>query len=203
MSTNGPSRLPPARRSAHHREDERRAASRSRGAPLVLAVMSALIVALGSGWLGPFVLMPVAACAASTMFLMHGTREEAPAHVAVWVVAILATFGVEWLHLVPAAYTFTGGDIVLHSRLLRLPEGATIACLAYTSVSFVAFLGYFVAQLRGKQREAERRLLWPGHGCSTRQRAFRRRARRATDRRRQAADERDAREAGGRGRCAS
>jgi hypothetical protein len=47
---------------------------------------------------------------------------------------------------------------VLHARLLRLPEVPTLACLAYTSVSFVGFLGYFVTQLRGRQRDAERRL---------------------------------------------
>jgi hypothetical protein len=42
--------------------------------------------------------------------------------------------------------------------MLRLTEAPTLAFLVYTSVTFVGFLGYFVAQLRGKQRDAERHL---------------------------------------------
>jgi serine/threonine-protein kinase len=132
--------------------------SRSRTFPRVLAVMTAVVVGLGSAYLGPFVLTPLAACAASTMFLIHATRDEAPALLGIWLVAILATFGVEWLHLVPPAYSFEGGEIVLHARMLRLPEVPTVAFLAYTTVSFVGILGYFVAQLRGKQRAAERQI---------------------------------------------
>jgi serine/threonine protein kinase len=131
---------------------------RSRAFALVLTGASALVVALGSAYLGPFVLTPIATCAASTMFLIHGTREEAPAIIAIWLLAVVAMFGVEWLHVVPAAYTFRGGDLVLHARMLNLPEVPTVLFLAYSTLSFVGVLGYFVAQLRGKQREAERQL---------------------------------------------
>jgi serine/threonine-protein kinase len=150
-----------------------RAASRSRAAPVALALLSGVVVALGSAWLGPFVLTPLAACAASTMFLVHATREETPPVLGVWLAVTAIPFAVEWFHLVPPAYAFHGGEIVLHARMLALPEGPTLLFLAYTSLSFVGFLGYFVAQLRGKQRDAERRLfgqawllqrLFPGDG---------------------------------------
>ena len=134
----------------------------ARGLPqapaLALAVLTAAIVAGSSAWLGPFVLTPLAACAAVTVFVIHGTREEAPTLVGIWLVATLLPFGVEWLHLVPAAYSFRAGEIVLHPRLLSLPEGPTLALLAYSAVAFVAFLGYFIAKLRTNQRDAERRL---------------------------------------------
>lgn len=135
-----------------------RAALRSRVASLILAGMSSVVVALGSSYLGPFVLTPIAALAVSTMFLIHAKKEEAPAIIGIVVAGVVASFGVEWLHLASPAYTFRDGDIVLHARTMRLPEIPTVGFLLYSAVTFVGFLGYFVAQLRGKQRDAERRL---------------------------------------------
>ena len=134
------------------------AALRSKIAPMTLAAMAALVVAMGSAYLGPFVVVPLAALGVTMMFMIHGKREEAAGLVAVSSLGLLAAFGVEWLHIFPPAYTFQGGDIVLHARMLKLPEVPTVGFLLYTSVSFVVFLGYFVAQLRGKQRIAERQL---------------------------------------------
>ena len=135
-----------------------RTAIRSRVPAIVLASVCSLIIALTTTFLGPFVLVPVAACAACTMFLIHSAREEAPVLGGIWILGIFAAFSVEWLHLLPPAYSFTNGDIVLHPRLLNLPETTTMAFLTYTSVSFVAGIGWAVSLIRGKQRDAERRL---------------------------------------------
>ncbi len=133
-------------------------APRSRAFPLLLSAMTALAVGIGTSYLGPFVLTPLAACASLTMFLMHATKEEAPGILGVWLFAMLAAFAVEWLHWVPPAYTFEGGQITLHARMLSLPEAPTLAFLVYSNLSFIGGLGYFVAQLRGKQQQAERQL---------------------------------------------
>ena len=52
----------------------------------------------------------------------------------------MAPFLVEFSGLVPPAYSFANGDLVLHARSLRLPEGPTIAGLIYLSASFLVLL---------------------------------------------------------------
>jgi serine/threonine-protein kinase len=140
---------------------------------IALSALSAATVSLCSCWLGPFVLVPVAACATSLMFIVHGTRRERPYLVGIWVVALLAPYVVEMTGLAPPAYSFRPGELVLHARALELPRGPTLAALAYTSISFVAMLATFVGRLRDRQRAAERRLfvqawhlrqLFPGKG---------------------------------------
>jgi uncharacterized membrane protein YhaH (DUF805 family) len=70
----------------------------------------------------------------------------------------VAPFLVEFSGLVPPAYSFVNGDLVLHARSLRLPEGPTIAGLIYLSASFLVLLCIFVGRLRDRQRAAERSL---------------------------------------------
>jgi eukaryotic-like serine/threonine-protein kinase len=132
--------------------------ARSQWQSLTLAALSAAVVALSSGWLGPFVLVPVAACATGLMFIIHCTRRERPYLLGIWTAALLAPFAVEALGLVPPAYSFRGGELVLHARSILLPEGLTMAALAYTSVSFFFLLAVFVGRLRDQQRLAERHL---------------------------------------------
>jgi uncharacterized membrane protein YhaH (DUF805 family) len=131
---------------------------RSRVPPIVLCVATATVIMMTSSWLGPFVLVPLAACAGVMMYLMHLRRHEQWTFLGIWLVAIVVPFVVEALHLVPPAYSFRDGELILHPRLLNLPETPTMAFLVYSSVAFVAFLGYFVAILRRKQHDAERRL---------------------------------------------
>jgi serine/threonine-protein kinase len=137
---------------------QRRNGARSRVHALLLATLTAAIVALSSAWLGPFVLAPLAACATAMMFLVHGSKTERPWLLGIWSVAALLPFAIEQLGVVPPAYTFRGDELVLHARALELPRGPTLATLAYTSVAFIVLLGFFIGRLRDKQREAERRL---------------------------------------------
>ena len=140
---------------------------------IVLSALTSATVAFCSTWLGPFILVPIAACATGMMFVVHCTARERPWLIATWVAAILLPYAVELTGVLPPAYSFRPGELVLHARALELPRGPTLAALAYTSVTFVVLLAVFVGRLRDKQREAERRLfvqawhlrqLFPGKG---------------------------------------
>lgn len=135
-----------------------RGGQRSRAPAVVLSVMSGLAVAGSSCWLGPFVLVPAVAAGSAVFFVIHSTRRERPWLVGVWSAATLAPFLVELSGRLPPAYSFVGGDLVLHARSLRLPEGPTIAGLAYMSVTFLILLCIFVGRLRDRQQTAERSL---------------------------------------------
>jgi serine/threonine-protein kinase len=135
-----------------------RVGQRSRASAIILSVMSALAVAGSSCWLGPFVLGPAVFVGSAVFVVIHSTRRERPLLVGIWAVASLVPFLIELSHRFPPAYTFRDGDLVLHSRSLQLPEGPTIAGLAYFSVSFLILLCFFVGRLRDKQRAAERSL---------------------------------------------
>jgi serine/threonine-protein kinase len=135
-----------------------RSGARDTRAALALALLSGAVVATVSGWLGPFVLVPLAACATAVMFVMHSTHAERRWLLAVWVGAALAPFAAEALGVFPPAYSFRGGDLILHARGIELSPGPTIIALVYTSVSFLVLLLVFVGRLRDRQREAERRL---------------------------------------------
>jgi eukaryotic-like serine/threonine-protein kinase len=132
---------------------------RSRIIGIAIAVLTAAAVAGVSSWLGPFVVAPAAATGAAAYFVIHSTRRERPWLIAIWCLSALLPFGVELTGLVPPGYTFTSdGDLVLHARALRLPEGPTLVGLAYVSASYVLLLCIAVGRLRDKQRLAERSL---------------------------------------------
>jgi serine/threonine-protein kinase len=135
-----------------------RVGQRSRASSIILSVMSGLTVAGASCWLGPFVLVPAAAAGSALFFVIHSTPDERPWLVGIWATVSLLPFAVELSGKFPPAYSFVNGDIVLHARSLRLPEGPTIAGLAYLSVSFLVLLALFIGRLRDRQRAAERSL---------------------------------------------
>jgi serine/threonine-protein kinase len=125
---------------------------------VLLSSLTAAVIALTSALFGPFVLVPGAACAAAIMFVIHCSRAERPWLIGVWTVAVALPFGVELLGVVPPAYSFRPGEVVLHARAIDLPEGPILAALAYTSVSFLLLACVFVGRLCDRQRAAERRL---------------------------------------------
>jgi serine/threonine-protein kinase len=125
---------------------------------VILSILSGAVVALSSGWLGPFVLTPLAACATAVMFVLHSTRAERPWLIGVWATSALAPFAAELSGLVPPAYAFRPGELVLRARILEVPPVPTLIALVYTSVSFLVLLSIFVGRLRDQQRAAERRL---------------------------------------------
>jgi serine/threonine protein kinase len=134
--------------------------TRSRGSGHVLAIAAILgaTLALTSAWLGPFVLVPVGTCGIAILFGSRATPKERPWLILIWALAVLVPFGVELLHVFPPAYTFEGGNLVLHPRVLNLPEGMTMLALAYTALTFQLLPMLFLGQLRDKQRDGDRRM---------------------------------------------
>jgi len=125
---------------------------------MVVAVLLGSTLAMTSRWLGPFVLVPVAACSIAMLFGTRCRPNERPWLVLLWSLVVLAPFAVEMLHVLPPMVTFQGSDIVLHAGILDLPKGLTLAALAYTSLTFMLLPMIFVGQLRDKQRDGDRRL---------------------------------------------
>jgi serine/threonine-protein kinase len=125
---------------------------------LTMAGLLATTLALSSCWLGPFVLAPVATTAIAMLFASRCKARERLPLIVLWGTAVLAPFALELLHVLPPAYTFRAGEVVLHARALALPEGLTTAALAYTSLTFMVLPMIFVGQLRDKQRSGDRKL---------------------------------------------
>jgi serine/threonine-protein kinase len=122
---------------------------------LVLAVLVFSAVGGLSVWLGPFVLVPVASATVTLWFALHAAGRERAVVIALGILAVLVPFTLELLHLVPAAYEFRNGDLVLHPRALRLPPGVTQAGLVYTSVGFSLLPAVFLGRLRDALGRAE------------------------------------------------
>ncbi len=124
---------------------------------MILASMLATTLGLASCWLGPFVLVPVATCSIAIVFASRCKKSERPWLVLIWSLGVLVPFALELLHVLPPAYSFVGGDLVLHARALNLPEGRTLAGLAYTALTFMVLPMFFVGRLRDRQLESDRR----------------------------------------------
>jgi serine/threonine-protein kinase len=124
---------------------------------MVMAVLLATTLGLSSCWLGPFVLAPVSISTIGILFASRSRRAERPWLLLIWGLAVLLPFAVELLHLVPPAFTFRDGDLILHARALNLPPGLTLAGLAYTSLTFMALPMLLVGELRDRQRAGDRR----------------------------------------------
>ncbi len=125
---------------------------------VVLNVVIAATLAMTSCWLGPFILVPLSCSAVALIFGSRCKASERPWIILIWALAILLPFGVELLHVFPPAYTFADGQLVLHPRVLDLPERPTLVALAYTSVTFMLLPMMLIGQLRDRQQRGDRRL---------------------------------------------
>jgi serine/threonine protein kinase len=126
---------------------------------VILAVVTAMIIALTSSYLGPFALMPTCAATIAIVFATATRRKER-----VLVAAILTAGGVlpylaEIAGLVQRAYAFEPGRIVLFARAVELPEGATMAAMLYSTISFTVLPTVFVGRMRDALSLAEERNL--------------------------------------------
>jgi serine/threonine-protein kinase len=131
---------------------------RTTGEGIILALLAGSVVAFSSGWLGPFVLAPLGACATAVLFVLHSTARERRVLIAIFTGVALAPFAASALGVGAPAYSFLPEGLLLHTRALSLPPVPTMLGLAYTSVSFLVLLCVFVGRLRDQQRAAERRL---------------------------------------------
>jgi serine/threonine-protein kinase len=132
-----------------------------RGAPIPLALATAVMIMLSSAWLGPFILTPLNGAVTMVLFTLYASRAERPWILAILSLAVLAPFGIELLHLFPPAYSFAPGELVLHPRLLALPAVPTRLVLA-SEVSFLLLIGLFVGRLRDRKLAREREMFVQG-----------------------------------------
>jgi eukaryotic-like serine/threonine-protein kinase len=123
----------------------------------VLATLVAAVVALTSCYLGPFTLVPTCAATASLLFATSATRRERRIFAAILAAGAMLPFLVEILGLVPRAYDFEPGRIIVFARAVRLPEAATMATMMYSTLTFTVFAMMLMGRMRDALSASERR----------------------------------------------
>jgi serine/threonine protein kinase len=129
-----------------------------RGPVLLLAAITLVDVAMWGCWLGPFVLVPVAAACCTLIFCSQADPFERRAVIAMGVVASLLPYAVEWLGLVPPSYAFAGDHLILMARSVDMHPAKTTAALVYTSMAFTFFPAYAISRVRDSLVKAQRKL---------------------------------------------
>ncbi len=117
----------------------------------------AVIVALTSCYLGPFVIMPTMAVGASLILAMSATRRERRIGAIVFAAGGLLPYVVEILGVVPRAYTFEPGRIVVAARAAALPHWPTMGAMAYSTVAWTLLTIMLVGRMRDALAALERR----------------------------------------------
>ncbi len=131
------------------------------GAPARFALFAAtsLLFALFSGVFGPFVMVPALAAVNTLLFSAQAPRRERPLLIAIGVLPFLAPLGLELAGLLPPSFTFGGGVITLHPRLVSFPAAMTFFFLATVSSLSVITPTLLTGRLRDALRDAEERLV--------------------------------------------
>jgi serine/threonine-protein kinase len=125
---------------------------------LVLAAIHFLNIAALSCWMGPFVLVPVAAASSTLMFstqLPQGMRRFTAA---MGVAASVGPVLLEQLRVFPPAYRFTEGMVILLPRVVNLEPTSTLLALLWVSSSYVIIPTAYLGTERDALSEAERKL---------------------------------------------
>jgi serine/threonine protein kinase len=123
----------------------------------LLLLLCLITVLIQSTWLGPFVLMPIAATIVTAIFALYATPRERPWAIVAGAVTVLIPFALEWVPGLPRGFTFEGGRVVLHPRALELPMAATTIGLLYTTVGYAILPAIFLSRLKNALRQSEDR----------------------------------------------
>jgi serine/threonine-protein kinase len=123
-----------------------------------LIVTTFTLMASLSVWLGPFVLVPVASCCLAMIYAAQLGPEDRRFMSAAALLITAVPFGLEFLHVLPPAWAFRDGSIVLFARALEIEPRWTLPGLVYSSLSFVVAATYYIGQLRDSLARAERTL---------------------------------------------
>ena len=129
-----------------------------RGPVLVLAALTFLDISLWGCWLGPFVLVPVAAACCTLIFCSQADPPERKVILVMGATACLLPYLVEWLGLVPASYAFDGDHLILMARAVEMHPLKTTVGLVYTSVAFTVLPAYVIGRVRDSLNQAQRKL---------------------------------------------
>jgi serine/threonine-protein kinase len=124
----------------------------------LLLALSAVLVVIQGTWLGPFVLMPMAATVTTSVFALYCERRHRIYTLAAGAAMILLPFLAELVPGIPKGYSFTSAGVVLHARALELPSTLTTIGLLYTNVGYVLLPGLFLTRLKDTLSVAEDRI---------------------------------------------
>jgi serine/threonine-protein kinase len=125
----------------------------------VLASISAAAVATVGAWLGPFVVVPMAASVMVLLFSTLSMPRERPVLLGIWSLAVVVPCALELAGVVPPSYRFEGGALVLLPRAYGLPAWPTMGGLLYVSLAWVLIPPFLLARVHDALRRAERQLL--------------------------------------------
>ena len=123
----------------------------------VAAVVTAMVVAFTSTYLGPFTLAPTCAATASLIFAKIATRRERPIFIGVLSLGVLAPFAAELAGLGPRAYAFEPDRIIVFARAMALPSWPTMAFMAYSTLTFTILPAAFIGALGDALSRSEQR----------------------------------------------
>jgi len=127
------------------------------GSTLTLAALLGSVVAMTSCYMGPFAVVPTCSATASMIFALHSTRRERSFLTAVIALGAAAPFVAEVFGLFPRAYAFEADRVIVFARAIALPEGATTAAMAYSTLTFTVFAGVLMGRMRDSLRALEQR----------------------------------------------
>ncbi len=125
---------------------------------VVILSLAAILVVIQGTWLGPFVLMPMAATITTSVFALYGDRRQRWATLVAGASMILLPFVAELVPGVPKGYSFVDGGVMLHPRALGLPPTLTTIGLLYTNVGYVLLPAIFLTRLKDTLSVAEDRI---------------------------------------------
>jgi len=123
----------------------------------VLAALSACLIAATSSLAGPFVLVPALAAAVVMYFVVHVSPSERRVAILLITLGAVAPYAIEALGVLPPAYAFEPGRIVLFARAVDFPKLPLLVGLIYTSITFVALPAIFAGKMRDELMLMQRR----------------------------------------------
>jgi serine/threonine-protein kinase len=126
--------------------------------PLACVVMSNLGFATAMSFFGPLILLPAIVAANTTSFAIYFSGRLRIAAVAAGCVAILVPLLLEITGIVPPAYAFTNGTMIVLPRALELSRSATLAFLGITAIACVISGAITAGSLCDSLADAQRRL---------------------------------------------
>jgi serine/threonine-protein kinase len=125
---------------------------------LLLASCHFATIAMLSSWMGPFVLVPVAAATGTLMFSTQLPRGIRWAPIALGVAASVVPLLLEQLHLFAPGYRFADGMVTLLPRVVNLEPTSTLLALTWVSASYTIIPAVYLGTVGDALTEAQRKL---------------------------------------------
>lgn len=125
----------------------------------VFATMTSLVVASFGAWLGPFVLVPLAATGVMFLVSGHASRAERFSLCGLMVCAIVVPFMLERMGGVAPSMAYRNGQLVLLPRAFEIREVPTTIAFLWTGIGFAVGPALLVGRVRDALSAAQRRLL--------------------------------------------